>query len=66
MHIFGQKNAARKRAAQKKAAQAANMQDAQELIAMLMEQNKKLATENDELKSQLGDLQELTATLIEK
>lgn len=66
MHIFGQKNAARKRAAQEKAAQAANMQDAQELIAMLMEQNKNLAAENDELKNQLGDLQELTATLIEK
>lgn len=66
MHVFGQKNAARRRAAQEKAAQVANMQDAQELIAMLMEQNRNLTAENNELKSQLGDLQELTATLIEK
>lgn len=66
MFINKGKNAPQRRATEEKKAMQNNLEDSQELIAMLMEQNRNLTAENNELKSQLGDLQELTATLIEK
>lgn len=66
MHVFGRKNAARRRAAQKKAAQVANLQDAQEVIAQLMEQNAILTEQTEMLQQQLNDVQDVAAGLLEK
>ena len=66
MHVFGQKNAARRRATQEKAAQVANLQDAQEVIAQLMEQNAILTEQTEMLQQQLNDVQDVAAGLLEK
>ncbi len=59
MHVFGRKSAAQKRAEKEKAVQLESLQDAQELIAQLMEQN-------ELLQQQLNDVQEVAAELLEK
>jgi cell shape-determining protein MreC len=59
MHVFGHKSAAQKRAEKEKAVQLESLQDAQELIAQLMEQN-------ESLRQQLNDVQEVAAELLEK
>lgn len=66
MHVFNHKTEPQKRAAKEKKALYENVADSQELIATLMEQNALLTAQNEELQNQLNDVQELTATLIEK
>ena len=66
MHVFNRKTEPQKRAAKEKKNLHENLADSQELIAALMEQNALLTAQNEELQSQLNDVQELTANLIEK